>query len=99
MNDPDTLHLTRTQILDKFTKIEKDIMKSNEGKLSQAKFKVVFAFINWLVKKYDLEVLNRIFLSMIKEFDEMRYTNALEGNTDNDKTLQILKEIKDKKND
>jgi hypothetical protein len=34
---------------------------------------------------------------MIKEFDDMRYNNALEGNAHDLKVMTQLKEIKDKK--
>ena len=78
--DPDTLNLTKEQVLLKFQKIEANIMKTKQGKSEKIKFKLVFSFINWLVNHYDINILNNIFMNMIKEFDEMRYNNALEGN-------------------
>lgn len=95
--DPDTLELTKEQVLEKFVKIEANIMKTNEGAVNKVKFKLVFGFINWLVNHYDIKILNNIFLNMIKEFDEIRYDNALEGNRDNLATLKKLKQIKDNK--
>lgn len=95
--DPDTLVLTKEQVLDKFVKIEKNIFQSDEGIKNKVKFKLVFGFINWLVNHYDIQILNRIFLGMIKEFDEIRYNNALEGNIDDNKVMNMLKEIKENK--
>jgi hypothetical protein len=96
-DDPDTLELTKDQVLEKFIKIEENIMQTNEGIANKVKFKLVFGFINWLVNHYDIKILNNIFLGMIKEFDEIRYDNALEGNRDNLATLEKLKEIRDNK--
>ena len=97
--DPDTLELTKEQVLGKFEKIESNIMKTSEGAVNKVKFKLVFGFINWLVNHYDITILNRIFLSMIKEFDEIRYDNALEGNVHELATMKKLKEIRDNKNE
>lgn len=97
IEDPDTLVLTKEQVLEKFVNIEKNIFKSEEGIKNKVKFKLVFGFINWLVNHYDITVLNRIFLGMINEFDEMRYKNALEGNVENNKVMNLLKEIKERK--
>jgi hypothetical protein len=97
--DPDTLELSKEQVLEKFIKIEENIFKSNEGIKEKVKFKLVFGFINWLVNHYDIKILNSIFLGMIKEFDEIRYSNALEGNTEDNKVMSLLKEIKENKED
>lgn len=95
--DPDTLELTKEQVLEKFIKIEKNIMGTSEGIANKVKFKLVFGFITWLVNHYDIKVLNNIFLGMIKEFDEIRYNNALEGNIEDNKVMTMLKEIKENK--
>lgn len=89
--DPDTLNLTREQILNKFKKIENDVYKTKEGALNKVKFKMIFAIINFVVSKYDTKVLNNIFLRMVKEFDTMRYDNALSSD---DPIFDKLKEIK-----
>jgi hypothetical protein len=95
--DPDSLNLTKEQVLEKFKRIEANIFKSDEGIKNKIKFKLVFGFINWLVNNYDIKVLNSVFLGMIKEFDEIRFSNALEGNIYDLKGLEKLKQINEAK--
>lgn len=97
ITDPDSLNLTKDQIKDRIKKIENNISNTKEGKLKAVKFKLVFGFLNWMIDHYDLDVLNKIFMGIIKEFDELRYSNALEGNIYDIPNLDKLKQIQDNK--
>jgi len=88
--DPDSLNLSKQQILQRLEKIQKNIMGTKEGKVKEVKFKLVFGFIRWLVDHYDLDVLNKIFMGIITEFDDMRFQNALESD---DPIMQNYKKI------
>ena len=100
MQDPDTLNLSKEEIHKRIVKIENNILSTQEGKLKSVKFKLVFGFLKWLVDHYDNDVLNKIFLGIINEFDDMRYENALNSG---DNMMEILKKIREedkkKKND
>lgn len=95
MKDPDSLNLTKEQILERLEKIQKNILSSKEGKIKEVKFKLVLGFVKWLVTHYDIDVLNNIFLNIVKEFDDMRYENMLNDPDSGLSNLNILKKVKE----
>jgi len=95
LKDPDSLNLTKEQILERLEKIQKNILSSKEGKIKEVKFKLVLGFVKWLVTHYDIDVLNNIFLNIVKEFDDMRYENMLNDPDSGLSNLNILKKVKE----